>query len=139
MNCNCKSYNLDGDGSTDEVLQLPDWVDTARQNRTVCVDACIAKVILYLWQHGIETLGCCCGHNKEKPNVVVGSGVSAADDVYGLIANVDDREWDVLQWQLARVKEVAPACGNDGTKWNRPDCEYDEQGVCIHCGEEIPF
>jgi len=32
-----------------------------------------------------------------------------------------------------------PKCGNDGTKWGRTDCEYDENGRCIHCGEEIPY
>ena len=32
----------------------------------------------------------------------------------------------------------SPKCGHDG--WGRQDnCEYDDNGVCIHCGEEIPF
>ena len=35
--------------------------------------------------------------------------------------------------------ELIVKCGNDGTKWSRDACEYDEQGVCIHCKEGIPF
>ncbi|WP_416877958.1 hypothetical protein [Litorimonas sp.] len=30
----------------------------------VCVDACLALEVTRLWNEGIGTLGCCCGHNK---------------------------------------------------------------------------
>lgn len=30
---------------------------------TVSIDACIKDLILELWDKGIETTGCCCGHN----------------------------------------------------------------------------
>lgn len=30
---------------------------------TVCVDSCIVIAIKELWSKGIETTGCCCGHN----------------------------------------------------------------------------
>jgi hypothetical protein len=36
------------------------------------------------------------------------------------------------------MKEV-PKCGNDGSRWTRFDCKYDENDNCIHCGEGIPF
>lgn len=32
---------------------------------TVCIDGCIANAIKELWNKGIETTGCCCGHNIE--------------------------------------------------------------------------
>jgi len=35
-----------------------------------------------------------------------------------------------------------PKCGNHSRVpfgFVRLNCEYDENGVCIHCGEEIPF
>ena len=102
MPCECKSYNHDGDGSTDVVLNLPDWMASDRQNRTVCIDACIVHVIKELWKHEIPTLGCCCGHNKRNPNVIVDSGVSFAD-VMDVIKVVDGREWDVLQWNLIKL------------------------------------
>jgi len=38
-----------------------------------------------------------------------------------------------------QIEKCKPKCGNDGTKWNRNECEYDEAGNCIHCGEGIPF
>lgn len=30
----------------------------------ICVDICLATEIAELWNLGIETTGCCCGHNK---------------------------------------------------------------------------
>lgn len=32
----------------------------------VAVDACVKEVIEWLWSLGIETSGCCCGHNGEN-------------------------------------------------------------------------
>ena len=31
----------------------------------VRVDRCIANEILSLWEKGIRTMGCCCGHGRE--------------------------------------------------------------------------
>lgn len=31
---------------------------------TLCIDACLVKEIKYLWEKGIVTTGCCCGHNQ---------------------------------------------------------------------------
>lgn len=31
---------------------------------TTCIDRCIAPLIQALWERGVVTLGCCCGHNK---------------------------------------------------------------------------
>jgi hypothetical protein len=54
------------------VLELPAW-SHARKRRlqegnppTVCVDNCIVEAIRQLWDRGIETTGCCCGHNFER-------------------------------------------------------------------------
>lgn len=54
------------------VLELPQW-SLERKHRlqkdyppTVCVDNCIVEAILILWDKGIETTGCCCGHNFER-------------------------------------------------------------------------
>lgn len=51
------------------ILHLPDWTKAYKQRTekgypaTVCVDQCIKDLILELWDKGIETTGCCCGHN----------------------------------------------------------------------------
>lgn len=34
------------------------------RGRMICVDACLENEILNLWNLGIETTGCCCGHNE---------------------------------------------------------------------------
>ena len=40
-------------------------------NPELAVDKCIAPEIEYLWSLGIETTGCCCGHNKHNPYIGV--------------------------------------------------------------------
>jgi len=59
------------------ILELPVW-SKARKRRlqsghppNVCVDNCIVDAILQLWDRGIETTGCCCGHNIEQAWVSV--------------------------------------------------------------------
>ena len=38
---------------------------------SIVVDKCIADEIEWLHSIGIETTGCCCGHNKEKQYIKV--------------------------------------------------------------------
>lgn len=50
------------------LLELPESRERSRRlaaglSSQVCIDPCIEDVIKYLWDKGIETLGCCCGHN----------------------------------------------------------------------------
>lgn len=33
---------------------------------TVAIDKCLLPEILKLWEMGIKTTGCCCGHGKEE-------------------------------------------------------------------------
>jgi len=103
--CNCHSYNWDIGEEPNVILNLPDNIDTARKSRTVCIDACIVDVIKFLWENNIQTLGCCCGHNKEYPNIVVESGYKENDIKYilNLISKIDDRNWDIFQWRLCKV------------------------------------
>lgn len=45
-------------------------------------------------------------------------------------------------WEKEQQKASSPKCGNHQhvpLGFVRLNCEYDEKGVCIHCGEEIPF
>lgn len=55
-----------------KVLNLPAWTiaikERLRKNYSpdVCVDGCIADSIKELWNKGVETTGCCCGHNIER-------------------------------------------------------------------------
>lgn len=36
------------------------------QRESICVDKCIAAEIQSLWDRGIRTTGCCCGHGKPE-------------------------------------------------------------------------
>ena len=80
------------------ILSLPDKIDTARNNRKVSIDACISEVILWLWVKGIDTLGCCCGHNKTNPSVIV-SAVVDIDLAFKIIWEIDKRIWTVSRWE----------------------------------------
>lgn len=70
--CNAEQAKREKENYTynrQSVLDLPAWSLTRKhrlQNGytpTVCVDNCIVDAIQQLWDKGIETTGCCCGHN----------------------------------------------------------------------------
>lgn len=84
---------------TEIVLDAPPQI-TDRPNG-ICIDSCIAETIKLLWQAGVETLGCCCGHGKSSPSLVIASHESG-ERVKQLLADHDQREWDVLQWHLIK-------------------------------------
>lgn len=46
------------------VLQIPKSLGYSYQE-CIQVDKCLANEIEYLWDQGVMTLGCCCGHGKE--------------------------------------------------------------------------
>lgn len=57
-------------------IELPEGEERERRvkeglSSQVAIDACIASEIRMLWENGIRTLGCCCGHNKCEPFVNV--------------------------------------------------------------------
>lgn len=108
--CDCHSYNKPNLGGkrSEIVLNAPSW----SSKKTICIDACIADTIQMLWKNGIETLGCCCGHGKKCPSVVIAESMNGAK-VYKLLKANDDREWEVLQWKLVLIK---PKGNEDGNK-----------------------
>jgi predicted alpha/beta-fold hydrolase len=68
--CDCKSYNDYNNATTgtpEVFLKAPDW----SSKESICIDACIAEVIQKIWDAGIVTRGCCCGHNKSAPNAII--------------------------------------------------------------------
>jgi hypothetical protein len=70
--CTCDPAVLDNElarYAAQVLLELPDCRERSRRiagemSTQVCIDPCIVEVIKCLWANGIETLGCCCGHNK---------------------------------------------------------------------------
>lgn len=75
--CGCSPDVEVGTYLNQVVLNIPDSI-TIRYNtpeskvrKQVSVDACLADEIMHLWERGIITTGCCCGHNKGEPYIGV--------------------------------------------------------------------
>lgn len=103
--CDCESYNMGCGGGSAEVVLTPEYPHLADGKSSVCVDACIANVILHLWGANLPTLSCCCGHNTENPSVVI----PAHEDPFvyiNEISKVDKREWSILRWELISYKRT---------------------------------
>lgn len=45
--------------------------DSVKTSKTVSIDKCLLPEILELWEMGIKTTGCCCGHGKLEPFIGV--------------------------------------------------------------------
>lgn len=73
--------------------------------KTICIDLEIAHTIHFLWTNEIETLGCCSGHGKEDPSVIISEHYTDEDAgrIRRLIRTVDQRPWRVLQWRLVEA------------------------------------
>jgi hypothetical protein len=68
----CKCINVEF-GSYDNQVEIKDLpphmaIHKSKQGGapSICLDACVADEIQYLWSIGITTTGCCCGHNKAE-------------------------------------------------------------------------
>lgn len=45
---------------------MPPWYsETSRAPKYIAVDKCLLPEILSLWEKGIRTTGCCCGHGRQ--------------------------------------------------------------------------
>ncbi len=92
------------------MVPLPKFLAQYRPNNPedVCIDECILPSIQCLWEEKIHTLGSCCGHGKENPGIVITDGYSLEEvkKIRGMLATVDDREWDIFQWKLVKL----PTC-----------------------------
>ena len=62
--CNC--VNVEIGSYTNQAMYINPF-----NCKYVCLDKCIAPEICDLWDNGIETTGCCCGHNKARPMINV--------------------------------------------------------------------
>ena len=69
MDCDCVDVQV-GSHHNAVTVRVPDTVELrynapGRERReTVCLDVCIADEVTELWDKGIVTTGCCCGHNR---------------------------------------------------------------------------
>ncbi len=99
IKCNCESYNQ-GDGTgVPEVVLYPEDSALTCGKESVCVDVCIADVVLHLWKSGFPTLNSCCGHGKNYPSIVIPEGTDPQQYIKA-IGEIDNRDWDILRWEL---------------------------------------
>lgn len=45
--------------------------DSMKERKIVSIDKCLLPEILKLWEMGIKTTGCCCGHGRTEPFIGV--------------------------------------------------------------------
>ena len=51
------------------------WEDESEyREKYVNIDKCLMRDILEIWEAGIKTTGCCCGHERSKPFISVVEG-----------------------------------------------------------------
>lgn len=99
--CDCHSYNGDF-GKTPEVkLKMISSIspDGKVSHKDVMVDACIAKIIKYLWDKGVNTIGSCCGHGFGRPSIVLGEWQDNYEQIRRWIKEIDDRQFEITQWR----------------------------------------
>ena len=67
--CNCNNIEI-GSYNNQICIDIPSHMEDYKNYRlsknlkpVICIDNCILKEIQYLWNLGIKTTGCCCGHN----------------------------------------------------------------------------
>jgi len=109
------SWNQDKDMGGNQVeLPTPDILRDVHDRDTVCIDSYIVTQMQALWNSGIVTLGCCCGHGKELPSVILASGANLADQLraYRVLSTCDTRQWRIYQWKLVQLEVTNPALGD---------------------------
>lgn len=68
--CNCKPGLTETERFSQQILlELPAGDERLRRiaaglSIQICIDPCILEEIKVLWDSGIKTRGCCCGHNN---------------------------------------------------------------------------
>lgn len=64
--CNCKNIQI-GSYDNQATVRAPEWSN----HHWISIDTCIVDEIKDLWRIGVNTTGCCCGHNKVQPYITV--------------------------------------------------------------------
>jgi len=71
----CDCINVELQSYDNQIcVPIPYWmIDPSSSQEFICIDTCIYPEILELWKNGVETIGCCCGHNKVPAYIQVES------------------------------------------------------------------
>lgn len=105
--CDCRYASDPKTGVPEAVLDQSKYFPNTERPR-VSVDSCIADVIERLWEAGVKTGGCCCGHNGTKgPPSVFLLGPQYAERAFEVLAE-DNRDWSVMFWAGKGVNRMQP-------------------------------
>lgn len=74
----------------------------------IWVDACVAEEISFLWNNGIRTTGCCCGHGIEE----------------GTICVVKEDRWRMIEELGYKEKEQGIFYAKSKSHFYFGECEY---------------
>ena len=83
----CMCINVDM-GSCDAQVSM-----RAPNGKWVCIDACLATEIAWLWLLGVPTIECCCGHNKVSGYIAVADEHSERMRELGYFEHAHPRGW----------------------------------------------
>lgn len=78
------------------------------KTKSCWVDSCIADEILYLWNQGIVTTGCCCGHgvNDGMINVMEKDRIKMANRGYEKLKDIPAGCWEYTYKPKSKHGEV---------------------------------
>ena len=105
--CKCKSYNrkVKGAKHPNVILEVPKRLRTKRldgtEQRTIAVDKCMAKRLVSLWAAGLQTMNCCCGHNKHMPTIIIPED-ACLEDYFKILDRYE--QTCVAQWRKFKGK-----------------------------------
>ena len=91
------------------ILNCPEHIKPFRNNKeTISIDEGIVETIKHLWKNDIITLNCCQGISSYldgRPTIIISEGYKKTDidRIKKIIADVDDRNVAILQWNLIEV------------------------------------
>lgn len=128
---NCK--DCVGNGNCAYNIMLPYIKGSANvgddnpRGKMVNVDKCLLPEILKLWERGIKTTGCCCGHGLPEPYapyIGVKSEYCAAMIALGYIKKVNPDEYD--QNEFIPITTLVYGDADKGHNWWDKEAEPNE-------------
>ena len=84
-------------------VKAPEW----SEKDFISIDECIVEQMQALWEAGIVTLACCCGHGEGACSVVIEHSFEPFDIsiAYDILNKDVNREWHIEQWTLVRMAQ----------------------------------
>ena len=84
-------------------VKAPNWSG----KESISIDSCIVDQIQALWDAGVVTQGCCCGHNQRECSVIIEHHFEPFDIsiAYDILNRDIERRWHLEQWTLVTIAQ----------------------------------